>query len=415
MRTFLTKAIGTTDNQGPEIMVRRSSLIASQIEGEEYELAVAVIDYVNALTVDGCYHRHELPAVALNAVSAENYLGQVNNGGHRQFVLNAGTNYLSEFRDAQSALKSMSANEHAFLLSTMMEWTEQHYEQLVSSSEEFGPPPDFVDELDTKFYQLEERSPMAVLSARWIRSWPNLKVVDDAQYESKIQRVILSHPEYQVRLVTKRVHSLDYQMTDRLYVSMSLSATQCLAPEMLLRVAAGQYSRVSGAGRVAWYAKTTHGARYGIVSDHGVAFYEADENVALETELEDEIADMTGESGGRDLPEFAGTYLGKKLSEISAGQITEVAEAAVRFDAAAAMDLLLRKVGIDDLDVAVSALWVNSSGSQPASSRWSACVADRYFMLHVVQEGARLAESGGSADRVEASRHDIRHHRESLR
>ena len=378
------------------------------------ELASAVIEYVKALTLDGCYRDSELPAEAIQAVSAESYLGEVNNGGHRQFVFNSGGNYRLNCLNALSGLRSMGAQEHAALLGAMVDWVEHNFDELVSSEEQFAPPPDFIRELDTKFYELEERSPMAAMSARWIRAWRGLKVVDDSQYEAEIQRLIASHPEHASRLITKRVHNLDQQMNERLVVSIGLAATQCDAPEMLLRVTAGSYSRTEEQSRMAWAAETTKGWRYAIVSDGGVELFEADRNVDRETEIDDEIADMTGEHSDRELPEFFGCYIGKRLSEVSAAEITQVTDAAHRLDASAALDLLLRRAGIDDQNVAASALYVQQSLDMPDSSRWVVYVNDRFFNLHAVENGARLAESEVPHSLLEVSRDEIRLHRNSL-
>jgi Domain of unknown function (DUF4375) len=396
------------------VLVRQSAIKASKVKGEEYELALAVMEYVNALTIDGCYRSNELPPETVHAVGAERYLGEVNNGGHRQFVLNSGADYLLKSRDALSGLVGMGATEHAALLTAMMDWTAQNSELLAKSQEDFGPSPDFIDELDMKFYKLEERAPMAVLSSKWISTWVNLKAVDDSHYEAEIQQLIASHPEHKSRLITKRVNNLDNQMTDRLLVSMGLAATHCDAPEMLLRITAGFYSRLVQEKRMAWCVETTHGWRHGVVSESGVAFYEDNKDVDHETEIEDEIADMTGEDEGRKLPEFAGVYLGRKLSEVSADQITQVANAAHRFDTSAALDLLLRKLGIEDQSVAASALYVTSLDNHSDSSRWVACVGDRFFTLHAVDSGARLAESEVPESLVEVSRAEIRLHRNAI-
>jgi hypothetical protein len=165
---------------------------------------------------------------------------------------------------------------------------------------------------------------------------------------------------------------------------------------------------------MAWCGETTKGWRYGIVSDEGLGLYEKNGSVDLETEIEDEVADMTGEDKGREFPEFARVYLGKKLAEVSTEQINETLDAAHRLDASAALDLLLRKSGIDDVVVATSALYVEPSKDAPYSSRWMAYVRDRFFMLHAVEGSARLAESENQAGLIEVSREEISVHRNSL-
>ena len=133
-------------------------------------------------------------------------------------------------------------------------------------------------QLDAPFHEAEKTAPMSLLSARWIMSWPELKVMEDAEYREAIRQIALMNPLRERRLLWNAVQQLQHGMTDRLQVANALACVNIRPPdgslEFLVKVAVGWTMDIDGRPQQAWHVATNKGRRICVVSDTHVAAYE---------------------------------------------------------------------------------------------------------------------------------------------
>lgn len=196
------------------VIVPRSALARATSGETPYDLVQAVVNFVNAMTGDGLYNRFEISQQAMQAYHGDFYLAQVNNGGHSQFIHNCFANLSFVVNDVRGALTGMNAVATVPIFERMAAWVAQNpNEAKTQTGFEGGRAPE-LDELDTLFYGADKETPLIVLSARWIAAWPELRAVDDGDYQEAIRRAIMLNPAREARLLSRSVKTLATQMID---------------------------------------------------------------------------------------------------------------------------------------------------------------------------------------------------------
>jgi hypothetical protein len=156
------------------VIVPRSAVERAANPGKEYVLVGAVVDFVNAMMSQGLYARYEIPAKAVQVYQSDYYLAQVNNGGHHQFIHNCGGTLKYAVPDIRAGLSGMHGEMHLAIFEEMAALLARFPDgrALLTSPENKSLNP-----LDPRFYALEKTTPMSRLSAAWISSWPELRVM----------------------------------------------------------------------------------------------------------------------------------------------------------------------------------------------------------------------------------------------
>jgi len=296
------------------------------IEGaQEPDKAVmqAVVGYVNDIQRSGVYPRHEMPAAAMQTYHAVYYLAQVNNGGHGQFIRNTGIAMLpTTSGDALAGLKAMGALAQHQILVEMLAWVKANLEQAAKQNG-FSARADVLKALDDRFHAAEREKPIARLAARWIAGWPGLRIVGREQYQAEIDRLAQLNPHLPQRRVWQSVQQLRLQMTDdpRITIAAACGAVKP-QPEVKLEVRPGVNMEIEGQQCMAFGVGTNKGARLCVFEKTGGRLYELDR------------------SGGR-------VAAGAQLSTVGADKVQQFVKVAGQVRAAEAIDLLLRKAGLD--------------------------------------------------------------------
>jgi hypothetical protein len=283
----------------------------------------AVVDYVNDIQRAGVYPRHEMPAVAMQAYHAEYYLAQVSNGGHSQFIRNTGIAMLpTTSGDALAGLKAMGAATQHRILVEVLAWVKANLEEAAKQNG-FAVRAQALKALDDRFHAAEREQPITRLAARWIASWSGLRVVGREQYQAEIDRLAQLNPHLARRRVWQSVQQLRFQMTDDRQITI---AAACGAvrpqPEVKLQVRPGGNVEIEGQQCTAFGVGTDKGTRLCVFEKAGGRLYELDG------------------SGQR-------AAAGAQLSTVGADKIRQFVQAAGQVRAAEAIDLLLRKAGLD--------------------------------------------------------------------
>lgn len=376
------------------IVPRKWMDAASKAEGA-FHLPAAVVDYVNNVQMAGVYARHELPIRALQAFHADYYLAQVNNGGHSQFIHNSGVMFSNIVADALAGLEGMGAKAQCEVLAEMIAWAEANTEE-ARAQNGFSLRAKALDELDTRFYAAEKEWPIAPLAARWISSWPELRVVEDDRYPSQIEQLGSLNPLRAARQLWRSVESIRHQVKDPLQISI---AAACGAaepePEAKMGIGGGFYQEVEGQNRMAWSLATHKGSRLAIVDDAGARLYEY---------IHHSPAPQLGPNLNlEDIRNYKRPSVGARLAAVSAERIQQFVKVADLTMAPEAIDLLLRNAGLNP--AATITAWV--AGDEGVL--WILATEQRLTVAGTSSEGYLLKSHDGtllaSCTRADVERH----------
>jgi hypothetical protein len=373
----LQKSTMIVDGRLTKVVVPHKALEAARDPDKADYLTGAVVDYVNAIQRAGVYTRRELPAVAMQAYHADYYLAQVNNGGHSQFVGNTGLEMLpTTSDDALAGLKAMGANAQHQTLQEMIAWVEAHPSEAALQNG-FENRAAELNALDDRFYAAERLQPMTPLAARWISNWPELHAVAQEQFSSEIERLAQLNPHLSHRRIWQSVRHISFQMTDDLQITV---AAACGAvrpdPELKLMVLPGFDTDVEGQQCTAFGVKTNKGSRLCAFDEAGARLYE--------------LAKPP-------------TIVGARLSTVGTDTIQNFSRNAKQNLAAEAIDLLLRKLGLDPAAV-ITALSVSED-----RATWCAVTGKTGVMVEAFGDRAQVI---GSDDELllTAMRDEIERH-----
>ena len=118
------------------------------------------------------------------------YSGEVRNGGHHWFNINS--DFRSDILEAAlSGLAEIGAYPQHGLLSEMTAWTaaNPHYVEMTMRGEWSSHPA--MDALDARFYAEQDAHSVEVRIAAWIRAYPDLQVIPEAEFMALLNDVTL--------------------------------------------------------------------------------------------------------------------------------------------------------------------------------------------------------------------------------
>ena len=332
------------------VIVPRSAVERAATPGKEYVLVSAVVDFVNTMMSQGLYSRFEMPAKSVQAFHSDYYLAQVNNGGHHQFIHNCGSLLKYAVPDIRGGLTGMGADAHRAIFEEMAALLAKFPD---GRSLLAAPENKSLNAFDSRFYTLEKTAPMSKLSALWISSWPELRVLDDADARKAIQETALLNPAREARLLSRSVGRLETQMTDRLCVAIGLACATATPPQITIELGYGTMMEIQGVRQQCFFVKTstmasaTQALRICAISDSHAAAYECiqPDNPPM-PKFGDAEGYLEAMRDGR-TARFKGPYAGRKLSHVPSETIATVVDCATRYRAPVGLDLLLRQARIE--------------------------------------------------------------------
>ncbi|WP_271565964.1 DMP19 family protein [Bradyrhizobium sp. CCBAU 11386] len=376
------------------VVVPRKALEAALDPEKAEYLTGAVVDYVNEIQRVGIYSGRELPAVAMQAYHADFYLAQVYNGGHSQFIGNTGGAMLpTTSGDALAGLKAMGSSAQHQILQEMIAWVEAHPGEAALQNG-FENRAAALNALDARFYEAERLQPMTPLAARWIANWPELRAVAKEQYASEIERLAQLNPYLSQRRIWQGVRQIGFQMTDPLQITVA-AACGAVAPEpeLKLMVLPGSDMDVEGRQCMTFGVKTDKGARLCVYEDAGGQLYEY--GPGSQSPKPAEMHEI--------LKSFPPSLVGGRLSVVGADAIRNFSRIAEQNLAAEAIDLLLRKSGLDPTTM-ITALDVSDD-----RAAWYAVTGKTCVLIETLGDRANMIGPDGkpalTVTRAEIERH----------
>jgi hypothetical protein len=383
------------DGRVSTVVIPRKWFDAGSKPDGYHHLPAAIVDYVNDVQEAGVYARHELPPRAMQAFSADYYLAQVDNGGHSQFIRNAGAQLPTAVADALDGLEAMGARGQHQVLTEMAAWIRAHPGE-AGAQTGFDVRAKALDALDERFYAAEREMPIVRLAARWITAWPELRVVPDDQYSSAIDQIAALNPFLGVRLIWKSVQNLRFQMTDQLQISIAAACGAVVpAPEAKIYVGGGGYFAIEGRQSLAFFVRTEKGERLCVFDDAGARLYEYAQRGAVPKPGPDLKLE--------DLRNFKRPEAGARLSTVNGDAIRRFVAADAETRAPEAIDLLVRKAGLGR-NAMITAWKLQDSGAT-----WIVVAGERRIVVVTSREGAELIDQNSkpilAATKAEIDRH----------
>jgi hypothetical protein len=272
----------------------------------------------------------------------------------------------------------------------MMDWAEANPEEAAAQNG-FSVCANLLDELDTRFSEGEEQTPMIDRSANWIASWPNLRLVDDDRYAAEIQALAQLNPYLASRKIWQSVQALRCQMTDWLQLTVAVACGAVTPdPEIKLAVLGGSHMEIEGQMCIAFSVGTDQGDRLCISEETGGRLYEfVTSPPPLATEEQRKVSRPMG--------------AGARLSAVSETTVRSFYEMAARTLACEAIDLLLRKAALAPSSA------VTAWKLQDASAVWIVVSAQNRVVATTSTDGATLTQRNGtpmaSVTRAEIEQH----------
>jgi hypothetical protein len=374
--TQSTGSTSSTEPQGPTahstfstVIVPRSAVESSKSPDKAYKLVSALIDFVNTMFDVGQFNRNEIPVKAVQAYHTDYYQQQVNNGGHSQFVHNALENLPFLILDVKAALAAISAAHHASIFDRFADWVTAHPQAAKQQTGFAGGIAPELKTLDTEFFinDLSRRL------ADWILSLPELRIVNDADYQEAMRRAAMMNPMREARQAVKSVARLMFLTSDWLRVGVGLACGATELGEAAVGLGSGGYMDIEGQEQMAIHVKTDKAERFCVVTEEGAACFERHSSNAFRApdmndpdDMQRSFDEFVAKGGGRD-------YAGKRLSTVKLETIAQAIEIANECRAGPAVDLLLRRAGLTTGVASLTAfqLFQTDLGQREMLLRWT--------------------------------------------
>ncbi|MGV9010359.1 DMP19 family protein [Brevundimonas sp.] len=146
------------------------------------------------------------------------YSGEIRNGGHQQYILNSDDNPIIH-QAALAGLALIDAGPQHAILKDMRAWVlenpqfvEMIFRHELPSQYRPGRPP-VLDALDARFFDAQDRHSVETCAAAWIRAYPDLRIVSEAEFMALLEGKEASVASPVSRPGGARIRLLDRVMT----------------------------------------------------------------------------------------------------------------------------------------------------------------------------------------------------------
>jgi hypothetical protein len=379
------------------VVVPRSKVEAAS--KKPFDLVFAVMQFVGTTVSKGLYRYREIDPKAMQVFHAHWYSSEVKNGGHSQFIRNAGQEIDAMVANARAGLTACGAKDQLATLEKMFVWIAKHPDEAAEQTGFEGGRADYLDTLDDAFYDADEAAPIDQLLARWIASWPDLQIVDDSDYDDVMHRLVMVNPQRAGRLLHKSVRDLAGQMIFQRDVGAGLACAKISPSEVKMAFGMSRVLDVEGEKQMVFYLQTSaKELRLCNATETQVTVYEY-------IAPEDPPVVRPGENSlGANAPK-----VGVRLGRAEEPEITAVIELAEQYHAPAAVDLLLRKAGFDPTEAIVSANSVVQEEEGPIVN-WVVLASGQPFLFRSSPRGGVLLRGKDDESLAEAAMAELGEH-----
>lgn len=195
---------GAAEPDAPRaVIVRRSESAPTPNEYGEYYLVGAVHDFVGHAVERAEYRWPDIAARAVQVHCIHDYVGQVENGGHSQYVRNRRGVLVERLSYAAAGLRAVGASGHLGILREFRDWLAENPAEASRQTGFQGGRAPWLDTLDARFRALRRSEPLDAKLAEWVASWPELAIVEDDAYDAALRGLADANPKTALRLATE--------------------------------------------------------------------------------------------------------------------------------------------------------------------------------------------------------------------
>ncbi|MCV6594639.1 MAG: DMP19 family protein [Silicimonas sp.] len=316
------------------ILIPQSAMMRA--EEDPYALVQALITYVNMLMGQGQFTRDELPSTAIRAYHTDYYTAQVNNGGHSQFIRNAGATLDVAVEDVLAELTDIGAEAYLKIARQMADWIVRNPKEASEQTGFTGGRAEALDVLDSAFYALNrETTELYKLVAAGLKAAPTLQVVEDEAWSVEMETLCASNPNAPFRTRARAIASHEFRLSDPMQLSISLAVGKITPDAVLVQLGNGAYYDVDGTQRMCFSVQTSGGRRWAVVLDGELALHDCIEhdNPPMPTAL--------SQINMEHINAFKAPEVGAELVRVTRAEAEAIAALSKALLAPAAIDLLL--------------------------------------------------------------------------
>ncbi|CUH75022.1 DUF4375 domain-containing protein [Tropicibacter naphthalenivorans] len=385
-----------------DLLVRRSSFEAR--ESDPSGMMQDIVDYANALMGDGHYTRDEINPALIQAYHCDYYLAQVSNGGHSQFVHNAGAARKAVFRDVIAGLGAMGAQDMLLLARSAWKWVQENPEEADKQTGFEGGIAPEMKRLDSPFFMLNKKTPLQGMIAAWIASLPDLRIIEDADWQDEVTKAVLANPDRMRRVETATVRRITAELSDQLRLSAALAAGACKQSEFLESFGTGRYVEIDGQQVMAFKLRTSKGLRFLVGMPESTRMYTGIEhdNSGVNMDLETATWD--------DISRFRGPEIGELLAEVPDDLLGAARNLLRLLTAGPALDLLLRRHGELQALFPPMISYMGEDSQGHLSMQLTFTDGQGLFTAHISEAGAVLTTLGGDKPLAMVLKADVHAH-----
>lgn len=263
----------TSSNEPQGVLAPVVLLHESAANASDLDLIYGVVEFVNWALGDARLVFGELGAFAQGTHLTDQYIVQVNNGGHAQYVHNAlvwnnraGTLDLT-LRSVARTLGECGETEHLVIFEDFARLLAAHNEMVARQYEDPRTMPqyDALDALDKRFYARKDKERDAA-RAQLVRTSPSVRFLADDALVAERNKVIAGNAMYEQR-GKERQAALE---KDPMY----------FAPRRLCAMAGLEFQHITAGQRtgtpgvISWGVMTSDGVRRMLLSENFAELYD---------------------------------------------------------------------------------------------------------------------------------------------
>lgn len=373
----------------PPIVVRRSVVES----GDAAALVQAVVDYVNAMVLEGQYRHDELAPQAMWSYRTDYYIAQVTNGGHGQFVGNS--RWAQPIIDhVRNGLAAMSAAPCDSIFDDLCKLvaSDSQRAKAIADGRGFGDISPAIKALDDRFFAAKCYEAITPANAAWLRTLPNLEIVDDAGFAERMRELFRANPLLALRTQQAERAKLEFALTDPMQVAARLLAVASRRLPFRF-ISHGNHDKApDGREGMAWMIALGQGqARMFVFDDEAILCdVQLPDGRTISPELRAEHDKLLKARDFEHLKLY-NHLTNVEVARIPVSLITEAREAAAKHPVVTAAQLLVRKLSKDEKVVSISPASKHNSGAM----LWLVETAQRVGVLGFANGGATLLKPGG--------------------
>ncbi|MFD0979697.1 DMP19 family protein [Tropicimonas aquimaris] len=392
----------------------RSAVAA--LEDEPHRLVAAVVDYVNHLVSGGAYSRNDIPQEAIQLYHCDYYFAQVMDGGHSQFIGNSLANLDFILSDVSKGLRAAGAGEYRKIFDEMRRWVSRHPRKAQKlTGFEGGIAPE-MEALDARFFELDAKSDLTTYLGEWIAALPALEVADDDAMTEIMAELTAPMDAADDLAVTRVIARISLQLSDPTHLGFGLAAASRMPPEAMVQLGGASSMKISeGREDYAFLVRTIVDTRFGVQSAKGFELFERVEGGSADAAARRKAIEGN-ELSLEGVLDFMAPEVGKRIAYVPRKLVDIAALVAERYRAAAAIDLMLRRLPrTPEVDyVSVRSVGKGDTGKLGMTLLIVTDKASRAFCAAVEADGARLLSEPDHDVLVTATRAEISAHAEKF-